>query len=143
MCARVWCVCVCVWCSVCVWCVCVVVGLVMHHRGLILYGVANGSSPGPCHVVETSHAYTSWNAYISCSMRRTKLLRQLRTTLLSLSLFPAAWHTWPKFKASTQHSVAAARDHLVRIQSFLLVTQCPMARWMVVSCGRGWGSARW
>jgi len=30
-----------------------VVGLVMHHRGLILCGVANGSSPGPCHVVET------------------------------------------------------------------------------------------
>jgi len=57
-----------------------VVGLVMHHRGLILCGVANGSSPGPCHVVETrqgqgalelalqankrvTHAYISCNAY--------------------------------------------------------------------------------
>jgi len=31
-------------------------------------------------------AYTSCNAYTSCSTRRTKLLRQLRTTLLSLTL---------------------------------------------------------
>ena len=31
-----------------------VVGLVMHHRGFILCGVANGSSSGPCHVVERS-----------------------------------------------------------------------------------------
>ena len=81
------CVCVCV----CVWARAAnlpVVGLVMHHRGLVLCGVANGSSPGPGRVVETrqgqgalelvlhtnnraTHAYTSCIAYTTCINRGT------------------------------------------------------------------------
>ena len=56
-------VCVCAVC-VCVLCACVncaailyMVGLAMHHRGLILCGVANGSSPIPSHVVETRQGH--------------------------------------------------------------------------------------
>jgi len=42
-------------------CVCMaanlhMVGLVLHHRGLVLYGVANGSSPGPDCMVQTRGA---------------------------------------------------------------------------------------
>ena len=54
MCVRV-CMCECV-CVLCLWIHAanlLVVGLIMHHKGLILCGVANGSSPGPCHMVET------------------------------------------------------------------------------------------
>jgi len=85
-----------------------VVGLVMHHRGFILCGVANGSSSGPCHVVERSgcpgvglpsqQKVPVHTACTSCSTRRTKLL--LRTILLSLICLPATRYTRPKSNAS-------------------------------------------
>lgn len=63
-CLKLWKVqCVCVACCMCVYMMCPCCqppsgGLVIHHRGSVLSGVANGNSPVLDHVVETRLPYS-------------------------------------------------------------------------------------
>jgi len=81
----------------------------MHHKAFILCGIVNGSSSGPCCVVEGRGALElvlqankglPMHTTVHTLYQHEENQAVLRTTLLSLTCLPAMWPTWSKFNAS-------------------------------------------
>ena len=77
----------------------------VHHRGVIHCGVANGSSPGPCHVVETRQNQGALElalleGYPCIHFKQCIHNMMHKEDRADAQDHPVMWHTRPKFKAS-------------------------------------------